>query len=369
MIVERFPPEAGGSGIRFYKIAEHLSKKHTIDVFTLGLTDTWNRIDNFHVYRFDPENLPIPNFYSLKRVIGFSASTFLKLLFRSYDLLDVDVWPFLPVFSSKIAKLQTPLIISWNVVWPFSIHKEISKICFALGKTVSRMSTYNITISQFAKSILHEKLGINTNKIKVISNGIDDLFMNAKVVPQWGRLIFVGRLEPQKRLDLILRTFEIAKKRGINIELYIFGSGSLYEWLLHFSKKNIGIHVYPAIEAQNREKLISELVTSWAFISASEFETYGLTLMEALSLGLPVISTDAPYNAAPKENLRHNYNGLIVEHNNPNALADAIEKLYKNDELWRNLSHNAKYGTEFSSWSDIAKEVEITYEKVAKGEI
>jgi glycosyltransferase involved in cell wall biosynthesis len=99
------------------------------------------------------------------------------------------------------------------------------------------------------------------------------------------------------------------------------------------------------------------------FVSASEFETYGLSIAEAMSVGLPVVVTHTPYNAAINEYIKHEYNGLIVEHNQPSALADALERLYRDHELWKKLSHNAKHSTSFNSWEEVALKVEAVYKK------
>jgi glycosyltransferase involved in cell wall biosynthesis len=368
MIVERFPPDIGGSGTRFYKIAERLSQRHEIDIFTLGHAHIQYEERGFHVYRFNSDKLPFQS-YRLNRVIGHSVSTFFQLLFRSYDVIDVDIWPIIPFFSVKIAKPYAPTIASWNVAWPFSFNNTISKISLMLAYIVSKLSTYNITVSNFARTALLKQLTINPEKIEVIPNGIDDAFFKAKLEPQRGRIIFVGRLEPQKRLDLILEAFKIFKKKVDAAELHIIGSGPLYPQLLKASRKINGVYLHNSISANKKSELISQLRKSWVFISASEFESYGLSIAESLSIGLPVVLTQTPYNAAINELVKHKCNGLIVEHNKPKAIAKALEELYKNHKLWIKLSQNAKSSTPFYSWNDIAKKVEDVYKKLKKQDI
>jgi glycosyltransferase involved in cell wall biosynthesis len=106
------------------------------------------------------------------------------------------------------------------------------------------------------------------------------------------------------------------------------------------------------------------LSESWVFASASEFETYGMSISEALSIGLPAVLTRAPYNGAVGEIVKHESNGLIVDHNKPKAMADAFERLFKDRELWERLSHNARKLAPFHSWDDVAKQVEAVYERV-----
>ncbi|MEM3700802.1 MAG: glycosyltransferase family 4 protein [Candidatus Bathyarchaeia archaeon] len=365
MIVERFPPDIGGSGTRFYKIAEHLSqKKYDIDVFTIGSAQPQIKKHNFNIYRLNLRKLALlPFFESFNRVAFLSFSTFLQFLFRSYDLIDVDVWPFLHFFLAKIAKPKIPIVVSWNVVWPFSYKRPISKINEILAYAISKLGTYNITVSNFAKKTLQERLGICSEKIEVIPNGIDEEFFKVNLEPQVGRIIFVGRLEPQKRLDLTLTAFKIFREKVSSAEFHIIGSGPLYMYLVKMSKKIDGVHLHGFIPVEKKEELISQLKKSWVFVSASEFESYGLSIAESLSMGLPVLVTKTPYNAAINEFVRHNYNGLIVEHNKPIAIANALEKLYIDQKLWIKLSENAKR-SHFSTWNDVARKVGEVYKKL-----
>ncbi|MEM3640482.1 MAG: glycosyltransferase family 4 protein [Candidatus Bathyarchaeia archaeon] len=360
MIVERFPPDIGGSGVRFYKIAERLAQRHEIDVLTLGHNHIQFVKRNFRVYRFNSDKLPFLPYYGLNRIIGHSFSTFFQLLFRSYDVIDIDIWPIIPFFSAKIAKPFAPAIVSWNVAWPFSFNKAVSKISNTLAHIVSKLSTHNITVSNFAKTILINQLNINPKKIDVIPNGVDETFFKAKLEPQQGRIVFVGRLEHQKRLDLLLEAFKILKKKVSDAELHIIGSGPLYSRLLQASRKINGICLHNSISADKKDEIISQLSKSWVFVSASEFETYGLAIAESLCVGLPVVVTQTPYNAAISELVKHAYNGLIVEHNSPTAIAAALEELYKNQRLWVKLSQNAKLSS-FCSWDDVAKKIEDIY--------
>jgi glycosyltransferase involved in cell wall biosynthesis len=361
IVVERFPPDVGGSGTRYYKIAEHLSKRHAVDVFTLGKLSDNDEKQRFNVYRFNPDTNLLPSSLSkLNRALCFSASTFLKFLSRSYDVIDVDIWPFLPFFAVKAAKPKTPVVVSWNAVWPFSYNKTVSKICGALAYPVSKVGNYHVTVSNFAKAVMQKKFKIPANKISVIPNGIDKEFLEAKLEPQPGRIIYVGRLEPQKRLDLIIAAFTIFKKKVEHAELYIVGSGPLYTRLIDASKKIGGIYIHKPVIQRERRQLISYLKKAWVYLSASEFESYGLSTAEALSMGLPAILTNAPYNAAANNLVRHNISGLIVEHNKPEAIAKALEELHQNPELWLQLSKNAKQSV-FFSWNEVAEKVEEVY--------
>lgn len=368
MVVERFPPDIGGSGVRFCEIAKRLSRKHTVEVFTVGVPSV-NDPRPYRIHRFDSSKMLIPKSHGLDRVAGLTLSTFFQFPFREYDVVDVDIWPILPFLSVRIAKPRTPAIISWNVVWPFSLTKTISKASTLMTCVCSRLSTHGITVSNFAKTMLVKHLRVDPERISVIPNGRDDVFCRARLDPNRGRIIFVGRLEPQKRLDLILEAFKIFKKSRRDAELHIVGSGSLKPELTRLTRNVEGFYLHEPVSADGRKELVLLLRKSWVFVSASEFETYGLSIAEALSVGLPVVLTRAPYNAAINEIAKHGYNSLIVEHNNPVAMAKAFEELYESPEYWAKVSHNARESVPFYSWDEVANQVEAVYKKVLNSQL
>ena len=363
MVVERFPPDIGGSGVRFFEIAKRLSKKHQVDIFTLGQPSIQSSTSGFRVYSANVGPALLSHL-KIHRVVIHSLFSFFHLLGQSYDVVDVDFWPALPFFSVKISRPRNVIIVSWNVAWPFSFYSPVSKAVNTIACAVSRLSTLNVTVSAFAKKSLLEHLKMPQDRLEIIPNGVAQEFLEARISPQWGRMIFVGRLEPQKRLDLVLKAFLIASKRLDGLELHIIGSGPLYSQLSSLSKQVTGLYLHGPISPSMTAELVSELKKSWIFVTASEFETYGMAMAESLSMGLPVILTQTHNNGAISELVNNAHNGLIVKHNAPKAIADAIERLHNDKELWKKLSFNAKYKTTLFSWDDIAKKTEDVYVRV-----
>jgi glycosyltransferase involved in cell wall biosynthesis len=364
MVVERFPPDIGGSGVRYSEIAQRLSKRHVVDIFTLGRTEGNAPSGLFRVLRFPIADSSLLCASSVRRVVGLSGSTFLELLTRKYDVIDVDFWPIFPFFAARLARTEAPVIVSWNVAWPFSFNRLTSMGSKTLALAVSRMSSHNITTSKFAKRNLSQELGLDEGRIDVIPNGVGYPFLKTHVESKPGRMIFVGRLEPQKRLDLVVAAFELVKRKFPETELHIVGSGPLRTRLVDCSAKTKGLYVHEAIPPDKNSDLAAELGKSWVFVSASEFETFGIAIAEALSVGLPVVTTRARYNAAADELVVDGFNGLVADHENPRAISDAIEKIFTQEGLWKKLSYNAKHGKPIPSWDDVAVMTETVYLRV-----
>ncbi|MFN3786364.1 MAG: glycosyltransferase, partial [Thiothrix sp.] len=136
-------------------------------------------------------------------------------------------------------------------------------------------------------------------------------------------ILAVGRLERQKRFDLLIAAFAQSQARQ-HCQLLIVGRGSQQDAL----QQQIS-----ALALTERVKLLGFDANPYKYMAKAEFqvmssdyEGYPLVLIEALSLGCPIVSTDCP--TGPREIIRHGENGLLVEKGNFNALAAGIDTLF-----------------------------------------
>ncbi len=150
------------------------------------------------------------------------------------------------------------------------------------------------------------------------------------------KLVACGRLTKQKGFENLLKALKIAKNQCNGIQLFIIGEGELKDLL---SNK---IQEYNLIEdvtlvgfMDNPYRLISE---SDIFVLSSLWEGFGMVIVEAMALGVPVISTDCKYG--PNEIIEHEKNGLLVSVNNPSELAMKICALLKDKDLRDRLALN-----------------------------
>ncbi len=143
-----------------------------------------------------------------------------------------------------------------------------------------------------------------------------------------GRFILsVGRLEKQKRFDLLIEAFAQSKAQQ-DCKLVIVGRGSQQDVLEQRIK---------ALGLEERVLLVGFDPNPYKYMAKAEFqvmssdyEGYPLVLIEALSLGCPIVSTDCP--TGPREIIRHGENGLLVEKGNVSAIAAGIDELFYDPE-------------------------------------
>lgn len=166
-------------------------------------------------------------------------------------------------------------------------------------------------------------------------------------------IIFLGRLvENVKNFSLLLEGYKKSDLPEKNIPLKILGDGPDKDLI----KKKIG-----ELRLQNSVELIpftpaikSYLEAATFLVLTSHYEGFPRVLIEALSVGTPVVSVDC--NSGPREIIIHNTNGLLVENHNTEALSEAMNTMITNKVLYAKLKSNSKDSVKHLEMSNIASQ-------------
>ncbi|WP_342380734.1 glycosyltransferase [Myxococcus stipitatus] len=185
-------------------------------------------------------------------------------------------------------------------------------------------------------------------QLQVIPNFVDGDAVRAAAeapLPDWAPPIFqkpvviaVGRLEPQKGFDVLIRSHALARQRGVDHHLLILGVGSL-EVELKALARSLGVEstVFMPGFAANPHALMRR---SAVFALSSRFEGLPMVLLEALALGCPVVSTDCP--SGPAEVLEHGRHGVMVPMEDAQALSQALGRVVSDEVHRQDLSRRAR---------------------------
>lgn len=188
-----------------------------------------------------------------------------------------------------------------------------------------------------------------TDKVTIVSNGFDFAEMKARVSekaglellpPETFHIVAVGRLEECKGFDILLDALnELVNVRGlINVVTSIVGRGSCEAPLKRLADQHCLEQVvrFPGFQ-QNPYPLIQ---SANLFCLTSRYEGMPNALVEAMSLGVPVLSTDCPYG--PRDILQNGSLGTLVPHLDMQAIVDGIDRAMKPDPDRDARTGNAK---------------------------
>lgn len=181
--------------------------------------------------------------------------------------------------------------------------------------------------------------------------GVDDDFV----------FLHVGRLAAEKNVELVIDAFRLFREAhsGFRAALVIAGDGPSAPVLRARARGVGGVHFLGNLE---RRFILPLLYASAdAFVYASETETLGLVVLEAMASGIPVIATPA---GGVADNLRHEVNGLAFPARDARAMAGAMTRLIADPPLRRRLAEGARRWALSKSWEIELDRLDESYREV-----
>lgn len=198
------------------------------------------------------------------------------------------------------------------------------------------------------------------SKSVVIPNPIRDDLPDAYEGDRRKAIVNFCRLNRQKNLPLLIDAFALFHRDHQDYTLELYGQGELLQELQNrIQEVDISdcAHIYPF------DPHIHEKIKDCAmFVSSSDWEGFPNSVMEALAIGLPTVSTNCDFG--PRDMIRDHENGLLVPVNDVKALSRAMAELADNPDLSERLSCAAvkvrgKYNVDVigQKWVELINEV------------
>jgi D-inositol-3-phosphate glycosyltransferase len=191
-------------------------------------------------------------------------------------------------------------------------------------------------------------------------------------------LLFVGRIEPLKGIDTLLRAMALlVEERPAwwgDICLAIIGGDRREtpdQWSTEMKRLRrlqgeLGIGDLVTFQgSQDQRKLPVFYSASDAVIVPSHYESFGMVALEAMACGTPVIASNV---GGLRYTIRDGETGLLVPREDPPALAEKIALLLDDEALRLKLGQQATQTAQRYSWSTIAHEIRALYDEVICGE-
>jgi glycosyltransferase involved in cell wall biosynthesis len=209
----------------------------------------------------------------------------------------------------------------------------------SIQKFVARRADSVIVPSEYLKNVIVNGWGISLEQVEVIYNAFELQKINitrdearAKLLLSGEIIVSIGRLVPWKGFETLIELFPDIVKRNPKAKLYIIGGGperkNLESRIKNQESKN-SIFLTGNI---SHEEAVSYLIAADVFVLNTGYEGLSHTILEAMSVGVPIITTRVGGNL---ELIEDGISGRLVEYQDKKAITEAIVEVFTNVDMAR----------------------------------
>lgn len=361
---------------------QHVSKTINIDIdldpyFFPGsgrsLTEEIKRIkkdrEEHHFHKSEPEKhykgiSHSPDIYDddmLERVVDYAHQVTEIAKNLEFDIIHAHDWmTFLAGIFIKNATGK-PLLLHVHSLDYDRAAGEIKSWVFDIERYCLSKADLVVPVSNYTAGIIYSRYGLSSKKVFTIHNGIAPVEMKTKI-PKAGKktILFAGRITGQKGwryfLDISLKIL----KQYQNVKFIMAGDGPEMDDL---TKSKIVDFFSDKIEITghvDRDKLKELFSISDLFIMPSVSEPFGITALEAVQAGLPVVLSNRSgvteiLTSAPTANYM-----------DTSAMAKHVLRLLKDDKLYMRTVKKLQKEAEHNTWEESSDKLMIAYRQLLK---
>ncbi len=328
----------GKASERNYKFSSSAIVKRKVPITKLGII-------LYSIYALSKLIIMQPQLYlTIVKMLRRNSTNWIQFLKRSCRVLppfldNLDIFHIqwaktLVKYPEFIEKLTCPIVLSLR-----GTHINVSPISdegFSLSykKYFPRINGFHAVSQAIAEEA--EKYGADINKITVINPAVDEKLLNYKADKVNNldsdilHIISVGRCHWIKGYTFVLDAMSILRKEKVDFNYTIVAGGRDQENIL-YQIHDLGLNECVSFinDELSHDEVLKKVSECDLFLLPSLEEGISNAVIEAMALGLPVISTDC---GGMVEVIRHGENGFIVPVRDPESMADTIQKFQHLDE-------------------------------------
>ena len=292
----------------------------------------------------------ISNFSYIRKIIDI-----LKIKSVNLVISFTTVANFLSFVSCKIVNIpiiiserKNPLVNKLNFIWQ------------CLGKIANKYSDVLVVQTEMIKNVYKDVVLIE--KIKVIPNPIDLKMKSFLIEYDYNErenvILTVGRIDANKNQILLINAF--ANLNLGNWKLIIVGDGVLRD---EYTRLTMSLGIADKVEFVGNVRNVWDYYNqAKIFAFTSNSEGFPNALLEAMSYGLPCISTDC--DSGPAEIIINDESGYLIEINNMTQLEDRLSQLINSQATCVKFSQNAISATQQFNIFEVRKLWEVIIQKL-----
>ena len=384
IFTDTYTPYINGVTTSVVMLKNALEKKgHTVYIVTV------NHEDLRFKYKEDEKIIRIPGvpigIYDYRLTGIYPLKAINKIKKWNLDIIHSQTEFGVGTFARIIAKqFNIPLVHTYHTMYEDYIHyitkgyfnKSSKKLVeyftlFYCDKTISELvvptkKTYELFKKKYKvdRNIYIVPTGIEVERFYVENNKNIDITKEREKLGFKKRdfvILFVGRIGTEKNLDLLLTSMKSFMSITKNIKLLVVGDGpDLDNYKNYVSKNNLDKNVIFTGKVP-WEEITTYYMIADVFATASQTETQGLTVIEAMAASLPVVCIN---DESFIDTVIDDLNGIIF--NNRREYKKAIIKLYRDKELLNRLSNQARIAAESHSSKYFAEQILDVYKIAIK---
>jgi glycosyltransferase involved in cell wall biosynthesis len=280
-----------------------------------------------------------------------------------------------------LRKTGKPVVVTChdliNILYPENLQSSVR-----LPVVSDRLGRYSIEGMQYADAIVSvsaetaknigKVLNIEADRVTIIPNAVETLFHplpkkqsqafrhQLNVPSDTFCLLNVGGNHPRKNLIAILKALSILKQRGLSIQFWKV-SDDLTDEHKRFIQTHELENSIKYLGYLDKPTLVEAYNAADVLVAPSFHEGFGITLLEAMACGTPVITSNV--SAMPEV---VNDAGVLVDPNNSQAIADTVCRLHDDLAYYQELREKGFKRIQLFTWEKVAKQMTEVYQKVLK---
>lgn len=357
--------QRSGIGVYTYEIIKHLNNSKLISYYG-------------NVFNFLNRN----DIHSDLEVLNFKINTNILMPYGVYR----RIWNFIPISYNSIFKENVDITHFFNYIVPPKVKgkvilslydmaylkfpetldpKNLKRILAGIDYSIRR-SDHIITISENSKKEILEHFNIPQNKISIVSPATsipeniiftDEIYSKFNIIND-EFILYMGNLEPRKNIPRLIQAFyELKTKYNFSKKLVITGAKSwLYESIFE-TVRNLNLQediIFTGFVSE-KEKFSLYKATS-LFVYPSLYEGFGIPILEAMSVGTPVVCSNTSSMPEVGGEAAFYINPLDV-----NDIANGINTVLSNPFLQDSMIQKGYEQIKKFSWDESAKKLEQIY--------
>lgn len=348
---------------RVYEMAKRLPHYGVeVDLFTSTPQRSLPDVNIIQVSKPTITNPPKRNYTFC---LNYWAGIFRRVGASRYDLIDANGHlSLLPcsaagVLSRKpvVATIHDLYLSEWSAMYsgkasPFGLAMEVLSAKLPFEKI--------LTMNTSLKRKLIEQLRVPHEKVGIIPSGIDLRYLQrVKAGKKRERVIYVGRLAPQKNVSLLLRALHHVP----SLTLDVIGEGEERTSLEELAAQlGVADRVVFHGKIDDHEKIMKMVKESLIFALPSKRESFGITVLEAMACGTAVVSTNTE---GPRDRIISGSNGFLSAFNERD-FGKKMQAVASNRALRKRLEKNGLETAAEYDWENIVARIAAVYEEVLR---